>query len=194
MTRPARQGTAGFTLVEVLVALVLFALIGTAGFTMLDQVLRTQRQTEGRLDRLAELQRAMYLATVDFAHAGSGSLRLEKALSEGAASVTIRRSDPDAGGGVVGLRYALDGDVFERTVSGAVGAPLVRQALVTDVEAVNWEFSADGSGWMPDWPPKAAPDDEGGPASNPRAVGLTLMLRGGDQRLRRVMLLPADPE
>ena len=50
-----RDPTAGFSLVEVLVALAIFALIGVAGFSMLDQVLRTQRLTEGRLERLAEL-------------------------------------------------------------------------------------------------------------------------------------------
>ena len=40
------------TLVEMLVALALFALIGLAGFTMLDSVLRVQRHTEGRLEWL----------------------------------------------------------------------------------------------------------------------------------------------
>lgn len=194
MTRTARQGTAGFTLVEVLVALVLFALIGTAGFTMLDQVLQTQRQTEGRLDRLAELQRAMYLATVDFAHAQGGSLRVDDATPGDPAGLSIRRSSPDAEGGVFGLRYTLEGDVFERIVLRDVGMPVARQALVTGVEAVSWRFSAHATGWMPDWPPEVAPGDESAPASNPRAVELTLMLRAGGEQLRRVMLLPADAE
>ena len=44
----------GFTLIEVLIALGLFALIGVAGFTLLNSVLRTQDATDTRLGRMAE--------------------------------------------------------------------------------------------------------------------------------------------
>ena len=53
MTQQVHRDTeAGLTLVEVLVALALFSLIGLAGFTMLDNILRVQSGTQGRLERL----------------------------------------------------------------------------------------------------------------------------------------------
>lgn len=63
--RPQRDGEAGLTLIEVLVALALFSLIGLAGFSMLDNILRVQSGTEGRLERLAEIDRAMTVFTRD---------------------------------------------------------------------------------------------------------------------------------
>ena len=45
--RPGAQSAAGVTLVEMLVALVLFALIAAAGFTVLDQVVRVQDRHRG---------------------------------------------------------------------------------------------------------------------------------------------------
>ena len=56
-----------------LVALVLFALIGGAGLAVLDQA-----RTDGRLERLADVQRAMHLLTLDFMQATGGSLGLER--------------------------------------------------------------------------------------------------------------------
>ena len=47
---PPRAGSeAGFTLVEMLVALALFALVGLASFALLETVIRTRDRTEGRL-------------------------------------------------------------------------------------------------------------------------------------------------
>ena len=44
-----RQTDAGATLIEILVALAIFALIGTAGFSVLDQIVKVQDHTEARL-------------------------------------------------------------------------------------------------------------------------------------------------
>ena len=81
-----RDREAGVTLTEVLVALVLFALIGGAGLAVLDQVLRVQARTDGRLERLAEVQRAMHLLTLDFMQATGGSLGSATAPSRSGAA------------------------------------------------------------------------------------------------------------
>ena len=71
---PVRR--AGFTLIEVMVALGLFGLIALAGFTLLDGVIGARDRLDGRLARTAELQRAMYLVSQDFEALDSGPLEL----------------------------------------------------------------------------------------------------------------------
>jgi len=55
---PIRDQEAGVTLIEMLVALSLFALVGIASFTTLDTILRVRERTDGRLEHLAQLDRA----------------------------------------------------------------------------------------------------------------------------------------
>ena len=59
------RGRNGFTLIEVIIALSLFALIGVAGFSMLSGVLQTQERTDGRLQRLSDIQRAVFVISAD---------------------------------------------------------------------------------------------------------------------------------
>ena len=53
--------TRGFTLVEVLVTIAIFALLGLGSFAVLDQVLRTKQQSEQRLGQIEQLQYAWLL-------------------------------------------------------------------------------------------------------------------------------------
>ena len=202
-----RTATAGFTLVEMLVALAIFALIGVAGFSMLDQVLRTQRLTDGRLERLAEMQRAMHMITLDFAQARGASLTAR--AGDTGAEVGFSRNAVDAAGGSVGLVYALRDGVLMRDVRtgaanpGAVnagsaqdpgadqGVPAARQPLLRGVTAVDWQFYDAGAGWTAQWPPESSTVLPGKPVPNPQAVAMTLILLPDGYQLRRVVLLPA---
>lgn len=201
-----RTATAGFTLVEVLVALAIFALIGVAGFSMLDQVLRTQRLTDGRLERLAEMQRAMHMITLDFAQARGASLTAR--AGDTGAEVGFSRNAVDAAGGSVGLVYALRDGVLMRDVrTGAAdpgaanagsadpgadqGIPATRQPLLRGVTAVDWQFYDAGAGWTAQWPPESSTVLPGKPVPNPQAVAMTLILSPDGYQLRRVVLLPA---
>lgn len=177
-----RAATAGFTLVEVLVALVIFAVIGVAGFSMLDQVLRTQGRTDGRLERLAEQQRFMHVLTGDFAQAVPGSLRYDPAEGEAAQAVTVTS-------GSVRLRYRVASDVLVREVMRE-GTP-VMQPLLSGVMAADWQFYKASTGWTDDWPPSTLPNLPGAAAVNPQAVAVTVTLAAG--QMRRVALLPDAP-
>jgi general secretion pathway protein J len=176
----SRDRAAGVTLVEMLVALVLFALIAVAGFTVLDQVVRVQDGTQGRLDRLAQMQRSMHILTQDLMFASGSS------LSSADGAVSFRRSAAD---GEMSVRYDVEDATLVRSVSGALGARPARQPLLTGVRAFGWSFLDANRQWNARWP--AAPN---GPKGNPAAVALDLALAGPglSGELRRVAILPAE--
>ena len=172
-----RDAQAGVTLVEVLVALVLLALIGAAGFSVLDQILRAQARTEGRLERLAEVQRGLHLFSTDLMQASGGSL----AFAEDA--VALRRD------GGLAVRYGLEGTALVRRVSGGLGRAPARQVLLSDATGIAWRFYAPDLGWVAEWPP--ATDR---PPGNPAAIEFEVTLAGPGLAgvLRRVAILPAE--
>lgn len=173
-----RDGEAGATLVEVLVALILLALIGGAGFAVLDQVLRVQARTDGRLERLAEIQRTMHLLAEDFMQAKGGSL----AFADG--TVAFRRS---GGPGGATVRYGAEGAALTRSVRAGSGQ--ARQTMLSGLDAMRWQFYAPETGWIDTWPP-----DPAKPAANPAAVSLHVRLTGAglSGELVRIAPLPAE--
>jgi len=189
----------GFTLIEVLIAMALFALIGVAGFTLLDGVLRTQGATETRLARLAEIQRAMLVVSSDLD-------QITGSLGGSASALSLQKADIT--GGVVTVRYDLSGTTLTRTVSGAGGERT--QTLIQNVSGTRWSFHRRRGDWLEAWPQPAefvaspVPSPEG-VTPNPRrpdqgvtAVALDLTLAGLDGRpettLRRVASIPLmDP-
>jgi len=185
----------GFTLVEVLIAMALFALIGIAGFTLLDGVLRTQGATETRLARLAEVQRAMLVISTDLDQV-TGS------VAGGGTALGLQKTD--LSGGVVNVQYDLTGDRLTRTLSGAAGSRT--QILLENVASVRWTFHRRRGDWLDAWPqPAPTPallPTAGQPADAPpsrvsqgiTAIGLDIVMAGLDGRpgatLRRVVSIP----
>ena len=109
---PARsQNDAGFTLIEMMIALVLFALISLAGLALVNGVLGVQGRTETRLDRLADLQRTMLVVTSDVEQIAAGD------VAGGGDSLRFTRAAPGLGGAPAAVRYALVGDTLVRSVN-----------------------------------------------------------------------------
>ncbi|MBX9615289.1 MAG: prepilin-type N-terminal cleavage/methylation domain-containing protein [Caulobacteraceae bacterium] len=191
--KPRREG---FTLIEVLVALALFALIGVAGFTLLDGVLRTQDATGTRMSRMAEIQRALLVVSSDLDQITGG-------LAGSGPTLSLQKTD--LSGTVVNVRYDLAGTTLTRTVSGPGGER--SQRLIDNVSAVRWTFHRRRGDWLADWPGPpviAPPPVPGSPPAGRRpdegitAVALDLTLSGLDGRpgttLRRVASIPLmDP-
>lgn len=169
-----RANDAGFTLIEVVVALALFALISLAGLALVDTVLDVEHRTAGRLERLGDLERAMFVVGRDLEGIADAPL-----AGTAAAVAFVRRA---ADGRPVAVRYALAGTTLERVADGRP------QAVLDGVTAVRWHYYAVPRGWQPRWP---GPD---GAAAWPLAVALDLTLPGRfGGTLRRVVDLPVRP-
>lgn len=181
--KPKRSPNAGVTLIEMMIALALFALIGSAGFAMLDQVLRSQRGSEGRLERLSEQQRALHVIMADFQMATSRSLQATDA------TVSLDRNGRNAS---LHLRYHLAEGVLHREVGDIDGTALADQAILTGVKGISWRFLTPEGVWFDAWPKDTAQTLNAPP--NPRAIDLVISLQGQAGNLRRVAPLPVDPE
>ncbi|MEP9401384.1 type II secretion system protein GspJ [Sphingomonas silueang] len=162
----------GFTLLELMISLGLFALIAVAGLALVDSVIGVDGRTEARLDRVADMQRAMVVIASDLDQIAPGP------LAGDGARLRFRRAAPGFGGPALTVAYRVEGGRLLRDVDG-------RAQLVLDgVAGARWRYF-DGS-WLPAWPP--APDRATG---WPRAVAVELELTGpGGGLLRRVVALP----
>lgn len=138
-----RDAQAGFTLVEMLVALALFALVGLASFAVLDTVIRTRERTEGRLEAVARIDRALIVFRRDVAQADIEGLRLEDdwlAL-------------PIVGGRMV--EWGVEAETLRRRARLRDGTVGVVQDLVEPVAEPGWRFLDAGGAWHEGWPPEA---------------------------------------
>jgi general secretion pathway protein J len=170
-----RTNSSGFTLIELMIALVLFALISVAGLALVDGVLGVQGRTETRLDRLADLQRAMLVVSGDVEQVASGD------ISGGGEQLSFTRAAPGLGGAPVAVTYMVKDGVLTRVVDGRP------QMLLIGVTGARWRFFGDA--WTNQWPPSEEAREEW-----PRAVELDLTVapgKGPAGPLRRVILLPA---
>jgi general secretion pathway protein J len=170
-----RRADAGFTLIEVLVSLALFAMIAGAGLSVLDQILRTQVQTDGRLERLASLQRMMHLVTRDMSEATPGTVQGDTA------TITLARN---AESGAVTVTYALTGGQMTRAVTRNRVATTA-QALLDDVAGLRWQYLDPNGIWQDAWPGATGPD-----AADLRAVAMLVSLPPGAGDLRRIVAVP----
>ncbi len=174
----------------------LFALIGVAGFTLLNSVLRTQDATDTRLGRMAEIQRAMLVVSSDLD-------QITGSLGGGGSSLSLQKADVT--GGIVNVRYDLNGDALTRTITGAGGERV--QTLLTRVSSLRWTFHRRRGDWLDTWPQPQQPAQPAliGPDGQPlstgpaldegvTAVALDITLTGLDDQptatLRRVASIP----
>lgn len=192
----------GFTLVEVMVALFVFAILSAAGVMLLSGSVRAQGAVQGKLDGLAEVQRAASLMTADLAQAvprisrtASGTLAPAFFAAGGTQAdpavqfVRTGRDNPDAlpRGAVQKLEYGLvDGALVRRGYPQVDGAtPDPPSVLVAGVTAATYRFRGADGGWTDAWRPTD-------PRAMPRALEMTLQRAAGDP-VRLVFLVGADP-
>ena len=172
---PARGvgSSAGFTLIELLVALALFALISLAGLSLIETTVGVQQRTDGRSQRLAEVQRALFLITADLEQLTAGPV-------QNAGTISLTRGSAD---GAYLVSYRLSAGSLVRSALG------VERPILTDVTNVRFRFFKNGM-----WSEQPVSEDS---PERPRGVELALELgqgsalgRGGE--VKRVIELPAQ--
>jgi general secretion pathway protein J len=167
-------GQSGFTLIELMISMGLFALIAVAGLALVEGIIKVQGRTEQRFDRLADLQRAMFVVSSDLDQISRGP------VAGGAGTVSFNRTAPGIGGASLPLKYAVSNGALVRQIGPAP------QLLLSGVTAARWRFW--DRGWSDRWPLDDKNRDRW-----PGAVEVVLQVAGPGGTpgtIRRVVNLP----
>ncbi|WP_338057282.1 type II secretion system minor pseudopilin GspJ [Sphingomonas corticis] len=192
--RARSERSGGFTLVEVMIALMIFGMIAAAGVALLAFSVRAQGATDAVLDDLGAVNRLASVMTADLAQAQDRPVRDEAgvrlpAFAGATGAVPLLRlvragwANPDAvpRADLQKVEYRLTGGTLERIAYPALdGAPpLSPAALVEGVREARVRFRYAGA-WSDRWEGDAQ-------AALPRAAELTLLREDG--RRYRMMFL-----
>lgn len=193
----------GFTLLELLVALAIFAFLGAMAYGGLAAMLRTAEGTGAAREELAALQRGLRLLEEDMtfvldrkARDGLGTTRPSfMSGTDGQTLLEFSRSTRPREGlmpaPVERLRYVLDGgNLIRQSWNPPDAARLEPDMSVTlwrDVESISFTFLDAGLQTASSWPP---PNVEN--PGLPRGVEMRLQLKGQGE-LHRLLLLPELP-
>jgi general secretion pathway protein J len=195
---------AGFTLLELLVALAIFALVAVTAYGGLAAVLESEAALDEHSRGLGELQLAFQIIHRDFLQVTDRPARDQFGDAQPAVLATpgagrlielTRDGWPNPGGlrrsDLARVAYALDRDRLVRAtwlhVDRAPGAKAISAVLLEDVDDVQLRFLDAEGQWGEIWPPLNL--QPGTAPGLPRAVELVLdHARWG--RIRRVFGLP----
>jgi general secretion pathway protein J len=195
------QGRNGFTLVELLVSLLIFAMLSAAGVTLLRFSVGAQQAAEARLGRVAQLRRTGALLAGDLALAAPRLSRDEAGTQrpafvggtgegEGAALAFVRLGVENEGdrprSSLRKIEYRLVDSRLQRRswtfVDGA--APSAETVLLDNVRRIRLRYRDEKGEWRDRWDPTRA-------VALPRAVELAMEIEG-EGTIRQLFLTGAD--
>jgi general secretion pathway protein J len=194
----------GFTLLELLVALAVFAIMATAAYSGLQSVLRARVAVEAESQRLTELQMAFHFLERDLAQTLNRGIRdeygqLRPGLEGNAvtgALITFTRAGWDnpldrPRATLQRLSYRLREGFLVRSHWSALDRSGFSQpqdiSLLSRVQEIEIRFLDEQNDWRTIWPPPVV-DQE--PIDPPRAVELSVTLSDWGE-ITRLFRLPA---
>lgn len=201
---PARRGARGFTLLELLVAMAVFGIIGAMALGGLNAVISQTTQAHAQMERLTALQRTLRLMTNDLASLQPRWVRDELGTQWEPPLVTDRAgtfllrvsrggwSNP-AGlphrGTLQRVQYRIDDGTLIReywpVMDHVLGQEPRREELLNEVSSLKFLYLDDQGEWQAEWPPLQR-GTAVRTAARPRAVRIQLELKDWGQIERLV--------
>jgi general secretion pathway protein J len=192
----------GHSLIELLVALVIFATMAAIAYAGLSAVTRSRATLDERERQLAELGRSLAAIERDLRSVARRSVRaadgrsLPMLMSEGEALELSSHGRGRAAGADLGLiervGWLRDGEGVKRlrwpTLDRAEGSRPDLRPMLADATALRWRFLDAQGRWLRQWPPQG---DAG--QALPRAVEFALVHPALGEVLRVVELPDAGP-
>lgn len=178
-----RSAEHGFTLVEVMIALLIFGMIAAAGVAMLSFSIRAQEVAGARLDDLGAVERLSSILSADLAQAVDRPVRDERgirlpAFAGKAGGIRLVRGgwsnlDDAPRASLQKVEYRLDGGSIDRIAYPMLdGAdPFAPAAMLDGVKAITLRYRFNGA-WSDRWD-----GTQGAPL--PNAVELVVTRRDG---------------
>ncbi|WP_257294671.1 type II secretion system minor pseudopilin GspJ [Endozoicomonas sp. YOMI1] len=203
----------GFTLLELMVAIVLFSMISTAAYKLFISVTRAQEATQLVLDDLDKLQRAEIVLEKDLFQMTRRPVRDERGLQQpalkapgpGGTLMEFTRSgwqNPLKAPRSTLLRvaYAVEGNQLIRyywpTLDRAPESTRIRQVVMSGVNSMKVRFRNDHKEWISSWPPKQnlqSATSVGREDQVPTAVELTIVHEAMGSMVTVVPLITYKP-
>ena len=199
----ARRAARGFTLLEILVAMVILAVMGLMAYRGVSEARVAVVNAESHLERLRAVQRSVQLIVTDFRTLARrpvrepiGDARRPALLrdSNGVTLVELSHAGWPNGAGtprgtVQRVVYRLeDGKLFRdysTVMDATLATPPVRRELLDRVERVELRYLTNGREWIAEWPPFNNTGDLN-QYIRPMAVEVTLVLSDYGE-IRRVI-------
>jgi general secretion pathway protein J len=187
------EASRGFTLLEILIAMAVFAIMASMAYAGLSAVLDARQGTAKRSETIAQLQQTLYLLNEDLTQAVQRSIRDEFGTDQPAFSggngedlLTFTRSVPDwsqtsARSRLQRISYRIENGALYRQVWTLLDRTQQSQSRRKKLlSAENVELRFLGEEWGGSWP--------AGGGALPKAVEVSFTLAGlGD--IRRVFLV-----
>ncbi|HKV96887.1 MAG TPA: type II secretion system minor pseudopilin GspJ [Gammaproteobacteria bacterium] len=189
-----KQRAYGFTLIEILVAMVIVAVIGVLAYGGLHGLIREREQTATSMQRLRLVQQALVIMTRDFSQLVARPVRDPLGGTRLAAFLSTPQNQPpliftrggwsnplaDVRSTEERVAYQMDNDQLLRLSWPELDVPAqtepARQVLLTGVTQFDLRFLDSSGTWQTQWPPLNV-NSEAYLAQLPRAVEIDVTLK-----------------